>query len=90
MRVRQSVSHRPPMSIKANAMVGISGGWPTAPGSAPTVFAHHAMPSMPQAIGFSAIHSSPNGIRIMAPSAAGITMMLQIGMAIMFASTAYC
>ena len=54
------------------------------------MFAHQAMPSMPQAIGFSAIHSSPNGIRIMAPSAAGITMMLQIGMAIMFASTAYC
>ena len=32
----------------------------------------------------------PNGIRTMASSAAGMTTMLQIGMAIMLASTAYC
>ena len=63
---------------------------PTAPGSEPTVLAHHVMPSIPQPIGLRPRISNPNGINTNATSAAGMTMMLQIGMAIIFASTAYC
>ena len=75
-----------PMPIKekmdaTNAYVGMAGTRPTAPGRLATQFAHHTIASMPHPITQSGAASSPSGIATSVASAAGMTMMLQIGMA---------
>ena len=83
-----SAHHRPPMTMRAKASVGIAGTRPTAPGSSETAWAHHTIASMPRPISRSGAASSPNGIATSAASAAGITTKLQIGIASRLASMA--
>ena len=80
-RVLQSAHHNPPTIISTNANVGMAGTRPTAPGSPATHAAHHTIASMPHPITQSGAASSPTGIATSVASAAGMTRMLQIGMA---------
>ena len=68
----------------------MAGTRPTAPGRPATHAAHHTIASMPQPITQSGAASSPNGIATSVASAAGMTTMLQIGMATRLARIANC
>jgi hypothetical protein len=89
-RALHSAHHNPPTIISTNANVGMAGTRPTAPGRLATQAAHHTIASMPHPITQSGPASKPTGIATSVASAAGMTTMLQIGMAMRLARMANC
>ena len=68
----------------------MAGTRPTAPGKPATQLAHHTIASMPHPITRKGPASSPNGIATRVASAAGMTITLQMGMAMRLARMANC